>query len=96
MRANLCRRKSTVTLDWKLSRAEHVPVSIPDRSCQTINVSLFRTIQRYELANFSPTKRYKSHNDFITQYIYFPIYKLCPFNRLTLVKWRYKELKQEK
>jgi len=39
VRANLCRRKSTVTLDWKLSRGpEHVPASIPGRSCQTINL----------------------------------------------------------
>jgi len=39
VRANLCRRKSTVTLDWKLSRGpEHVPASIPSRSCQTINL----------------------------------------------------------
>lgn len=56
VRANLCRRKSTVTLDWKLSRAEHVPVSIPDRSCQTINAEFIPHFKDTNSRGFYATK----------------------------------------
>lgn len=93
MRANLCRRKSTVTLDWKLSRAEHVPVSILDRSCQTINASLFDAIQRYELADLPSASSNINSVTILHAYIRFTN---SVFRRSTFVKERKKKEESSK